>query len=241
MEDLDEDDAFEELVTRPRPRNHVSTARSFRHDVDVLLAQHPEAFDVLLWVARPTDENEIVAADAHDGVTMLDREERRNAYDAPVLARAYVVPSEGIGFNVSDSGAYETPGTGTESLRLLLSVRATTFSLVQWREVVSLDPEEVEERTYYVSEITTAGHTLGNPTDIYECWPLNAASEVPKAEETDDSDEKASSSDNVSDEKTSDPDGNSGMDASNSAKTDGEPDSGNGTGEDPDAVGTIGG
>lgn len=164
-----------------KPRKNVPTAGAFRHDVEVLLAQHPEAFDVIVWVAKPTEENETIAENAKDTpVTVLDREERKNAFMAPVKARAYVVPSDSLGYEVSDSGEYEVPGTGSEPLNLLVSVNVTTFSLIQWREVVSLDPEEIEERTVYVSDIRTAGHTFGNPVDICTCWPLPAAGEVPE-------------------------------------------------------------
>lgn len=167
-----------------KPRMNVATAGSFRHDVEVLLNHHPEAFDVIVWVAKPTEENEVVAGNAKDApVTVLDREERQNAFMAPVKARAYVIPSDSILYSVSDSGEYEVPGTGSEALNLLVSVNVTTFSLIQWQEVVSLDPEQIEERTVYVSDIRTAGHTFGNPVDICTCWPLPAAGEVPEKKE----------------------------------------------------------
>ena len=92
-----------------KPRNYHPTAAVLSHDLSIMLSHHPEAFDCIIFPALDSSHNEIVAENSPTG-TLLDREERLQAYDAPVKARAMIVPDEAqmismlgaIGFDMAE-------------------------------------------------------------------------------------------------------------------------------------------
>ena len=89
------------------PRKYQDTSLTLRHDLAVLLRDHPEAFDCLIFPARPSEENERVTVDP-PVAGLLDRDERGISYGEPIQARAYIVPQEDLAFQVVDSALYES-------------------------------------------------------------------------------------------------------------------------------------
>ena len=160
------------------PRKYQDTSLTLRHDLAVLLRDHPEAFDCLIFPARPSEENERVTVDP-PVAGLLDRDERGISYGEPVQARAYIVPQEDLAFQVVDSALYESIVGTLPAVHILLSVPGVrTFSLIQWLEYLTPDACDPVERTYYVKETRPLGRTL-NADVLHVCYPLPALGEVP--------------------------------------------------------------
>lgn len=166
------------------PRKYQDTSMTLRHDLKVLLEDHPEAFDCLVFPARPSEENERVTLDP-PVVGLLDRDERGISYGEPIQARAYMVPAAELEFQVVDSALYESITGSAPPVHILLSVPGIrTFSLIQWLEYLTPDDCNPVERTYYIKETKPMGRTL-NADVLHVCYPLPALGEVPVLEEED--------------------------------------------------------
>lgn len=161
------------------PRNYYSTAAVLAHDLETMLTHHPEAFDCIVFQALDPEHDEIVAENSPAG-TLLDREERLQAYAEPVKARAMIIPDEAQTFGAVASGAFENFNDTPEGIRLLLSLpNLRTYTLIQWREYPTLGSMEPVERTVYISSLQTLGKTLGAAGFSYLCFPLPAMGEIP--------------------------------------------------------------
>lgn len=160
------------------PRNYHDTSMTLRHDLQVMLRDHPEAFDCLIYPALESEENEFVTVDG-PRVGIADRDERAQSYGEPIQARAFMVPDQSLEFEAVDSALFESI-TGTQPpVNILLSVPGIrTYSLIQWLEYLKPDECETIERTYYVSEVKPLGRTL-NAEMICVCYPLPALGETP--------------------------------------------------------------
>lgn len=160
------------------PRNYHDTSMTLRHDLQVMLRDHPEAFDCLVYPALESEKNEFVTVDG-PRVGIADRDERAQSYGEPVQARAFMVPDQSLEFMAVDSALYESV-TGTEPpVNILLSIPGIrTYSLIQWLEYLKPDECDTIERTYYVSEVKPLGRTL-NAEMIHVCYPLPALGETP--------------------------------------------------------------
>lgn len=167
-----------------QPRNYKSTAGVLDHTYEVMLRDHPDAFDCIVFQAEETEQDEINAVEGPEDVTLVDRDHRRQNYAAPVKARAMIVHEDIMPLEPTDSGDYETYGgmQADNPLRLLLSVPARTFSLIQWLEYANLEATETVERTVYIARSTPIGRTLGTTT-VHTCYPLPAIGEVPDVPE----------------------------------------------------------
>ena len=162
-----------------KPRNYHPTAAVLSHDLSIMLSHHPEAFDCIIFPALDSSHNEIVAENSPTG-TLLDREERLQAYDAPVKARAMIVPDEAQMFGTVSSGSMENFHDTPEGIRLLLSMPdLRTYTLVQWMEYPTMFSADPVERTVYVSSVQPLGKTLGAAGFSYLCFPLPATGEIP--------------------------------------------------------------
>ena len=160
------------------PRKYQDTSLTLRHDLAVLLREHPEAFDCLIFPARPSEENERVTVDP-PVVGLLDRDERGISYGEPIQARAYMVPAAELEFQVVDSALYESVVGTLPAVHILLSVPGIrTYSLIQWLEYLTPDACAPVERTYYVKETRPLGRAL-NADVLHVCYPLPALGEVP--------------------------------------------------------------
>lgn len=160
------------------------TPRSFRpdglvleHTHAVMLREHPEAFDCIIWPAKDASHDEILSVEAPE-ITLLDSDERAQQYEAPILSRAMIIPDYNLQFGATDSGLYESFNSATEAIRLLLSEPVRKHSIVQWLEWLDLHGEECVERTVYVVRVQPLGKTL-NCGNIYVCFPLLARGEKP--------------------------------------------------------------
>lgn len=160
------------------------TPRSFRpdglvleHTHAVMLREHPEAFDCIIWPAKDASHDEILSVEAPE-ITLLDSDERAQQYEAPILSRAMIIPDHNLQFGATDSGLYESFNSATEAIRLLLSEPVRKHSIVQWLEWLDLHGEECVERTVYVARVQPLGKTL-NCGNIYVCFPLLARGEKP--------------------------------------------------------------
>lgn len=160
------------------PRNYHDTSMTLRHDLQVMLRDHPEAFDCLVYPALESAKNEFVTVDG-PRVGIADRDERAQSYGEPVQARAFMVPDPNMEFMAVDSGLYESITGSQPPVNILLSIPGIrTYSLIQWLEYLKPDECETIERTYYVSEVKPLGRTL-NAEMIHVCYPLPALGETP--------------------------------------------------------------
>ena len=161
------------------PRNTTPIGDVLRHDYAAFLADHPEAFDCIIYPAKSADYDEQVADNRTVG-TLLDSDERTQSYDPPIAGRALIVPSPDLDFDATESGAFEAFHSATDGIRILLSASVRRYSLVQWLEFQDLDSDVTVERTVYVQDVSPMGRTLmsGN---VYTCYPLPAMGIVPDA------------------------------------------------------------
>ena len=161
--------------------------RSYRPDGSVLhdayatlLESHPEAFDCIIWPAKDSSHDEILAVNA-PVATLLDRDERRQEYDEPIWGRAMIAPSQTLDFEATGSGLYESFNTATEAFNLLLSEPGLRLhTIVQWREELDLAGNECVERTVYVARVMPMARTI-HAGNIYVCYPLPTSNEKPDA------------------------------------------------------------
>ena len=169
------------MTTPMSPRTYKPAGNVLNHSYAVMLRDHPEAFDCIIYPARSSEHNEILADNAPVG-TLLDRDERAQQYDQPVQGRAMIVPTSDLAFDATDSGSYESFHSASEAINLLLSEPGLRkHTLVQWLEYRSLESEETVERTVYIADIQPMGRTLGAGM-LYVCHPLPALGEIPDAE-----------------------------------------------------------
>ena len=163
------------------PRSYQPVAGILHQVYATMLASHPEAFDCIIYPAKGSEHNEILA-DNEPVATLLDRDERAQEYDPPVAGRALIIPSQELRFEATDSGIAESFHTATEVITLLLSEQGLRkHSLVQWREYVFCDADDLVERVVYVADVKPLGRTL-NAQMAYVCYPLPAMGEKPEDE-----------------------------------------------------------
>lgn len=180
------------------PRNYHDTSLTLAHDLQVLLNEHPESFDCLVYPAQDSEQNERTTVDG-PVVGDLVRDEQAQSYGEPIQARAYIVPPPDLEFEVVDSALYESLVGHPQAVNILLSVRGIrTFSIIQWLEYLTPDKCDTVERTYYIAETKPLGRTL-NADVMHVCFPLPALGEVPEmeGEETDETDEEQATPDNT--------------------------------------------
>ena len=167
--------------TALRPRDYQPVAGVLHDTYSLMLETHPEAFDCLIYPAKSSENNEVVA-DNSPVAMMLDRDERAQEYDAPVLGRAMIAPQQELAFGATYSGLYESFHSAEDAITLLLSVEGLRlYSLVEWREYLSYDSDQTVERVVYVADVKPIGRTL-NARMVYICYPLPAMGEKPEVE-----------------------------------------------------------
>ena len=163
------------------PRSYKPGAQVLNDTYVTMLKSHPEAFDCIIYPAKSSEHNEILADNEPVG-TLLDRDERAQEYDPPVLARALIVPKQELAFDATDSGLYESFHAASEAMTLMLSIPGLRrHSLVQWKEYLSLANEDTVERVVFVADEKPVGRTL-NTQMLYTCHPLPAMGEKPEQE-----------------------------------------------------------
>ena len=161
------------------PRNYRPVGSTLHDTFAIMLQKHPEAFDCIIFPAKGSEYNEVVADNCAVG-TLLDRDERAQAYESPVAGRAMIVPNPEVMFAADASGLFESFHSAAEAMQMLVSVPGLrTYSLVRWREYVSLEGEETVERTVYVADVRPMGRSIGAGM-LYVCRPLPAEGEAPK-------------------------------------------------------------
>ena len=110
----------------------------------------------------------------------MDRDERAQEYDPPILRRAMLAPAQELDLDATDSGSYEGFTASTDALRLLISEPdLRRHSLVQWLEYLDVEGTETVERTVYIQDIQPMGRTLAAGM-VYVCYPLPVLGEVPE-------------------------------------------------------------
>lgn len=164
-----------------KPRSYRPVGQVLSQSYETMLQSHPEAFDCIIYPAKSSEHNEIISDNKPVG-TLLDRDERAQEYDAPVLARAMIVPKRELAFDATDSGLYESFHAASEAMTLMLSILGLRrHSLVQWKEFISLTGDETVDRMVYIADEKPVGRTL-NAQMLYTCYPLPAMGEKPQQE-----------------------------------------------------------
>lgn len=163
------------------PRNYKPAGNVLHDTFEIMLREHPEAFDCIIFPAKSSEYDEIIADNTPVG-TLLDRGERAQEYDPPVAGRAMIVPNPEFTFMASSSGLFESFHSAPGPIQMLVSIPGLrTYSLIRWREYLSLDSEETVERTVYVADVKPMGRTLGAGM-AYICRPLPAEGETPEVD-----------------------------------------------------------
>ncbi len=164
------------------PRNYKPGGDVLEHTYAVMLAKHPESFDVMVYPALDSTKNEILAVNAPE-ITLLDRDERLQAFGEPFQARARIVPEESLSFDVVDSAQFEAFHGASEAINLMLSVPSVrTFSVIQWLEYLDLSNTETVTRTVYVAATRNIGRTT-LAQFLHVCLPLPVKLTLPEVTE----------------------------------------------------------
>lgn len=162
------------------PRNYKPGGDVLEHTYAVMLAKHPESFDVMVYPALDSTKNEIISVNAPE-ITLLDRDERLQAFGEPFQARARIVPEESLSFEVVDSAQYEAFHGASEAIHLMLSVpNVRTFSVIQWLEYLDRSNTETVIRTVYVAATRNIGRTT-LAQFLHICLPLPVKLTLPEA------------------------------------------------------------
>lgn len=163
-----------------KPRSYRPDGQVLDKTLAIMLKSHPEAFDCIIWPAKDSGHDEILAVN-ESVATLLDRDERRQEFDGPILGRAMIAPSQTLDFEATDSGLYESFNTATEAFNLLLSEPGLRLhTIVQWREELDLAGNECVERNVYVARVLPIAKTI-HAGNVYVCYPLPAMGEKPDA------------------------------------------------------------
>ena len=163
------------------PRTYKPAGGVLHETFEIMLQQHPEAFDCIVFPAKSSEHDEILADNAPVG-TLLDRGERAQEYDPPVAGRAMITPNPEFTFGASESSLYESFHSAPGTIQMLVSVPGLrTYSLIRWLEYLSLDSQETVERTVYVADVRPIGRTTGAGM-AYICRPLPAEGEAPEVD-----------------------------------------------------------
>ena len=168
-----------------KPRLFKPTGGKFQHDIAVLLKQHPLAFDCIIFPAKHSDFDEQISEDTPQ-ITMLDRDERLQEYDAPIQARAMIIPEgDDILFGLTESGGTENFSNMQQAIRMIVSVpNLRTYSLIQWREYEEHSTDTIVDRTVYIANSIPIGRGL-NMWALHQCRPMLASGDIPQTEKTD--------------------------------------------------------
>lgn len=162
------------------PRTYKPAGSVLNQSYATMLQEHPEAFDCIIYSAKSSEHDEIIADNEPVG-TLLDRDERGQEYEPPILGRAMIAPKMELAFDATDSGLFESFHAASDSIALLLSENGLRkHSLVQWEEYLTLEGDETVERVVYIADMRPMGRTL-NAGMIYICYPLPAMGEKPDA------------------------------------------------------------
>ena len=160
------------------PRNYKPGGDVLEHTYAVMLEQHPESFDVLVFPAKESLENEINAVNAPE-ITLLDRDERLQSFDEPYRARARIVPMEDLIFAPTDSALFEAFSSGDAITLMLSTPDIRTFSVIQWKEYQTLKGTETVTRTVYVGSVRQITRGSGVVQILHICFPLLARHALP--------------------------------------------------------------
>jgi len=163
------------------PRTYKPAGGALHETFELMLQKHPEAFDCIIFPAKSSEYNEIVADNAPVG-TLLDRGERAQEYEPPVAGRAMITPNSEFVFGSDSSAQFESFHSAPSVIQMLVSMPGLrTYSLIRWREYLSLDSEDTVERTVYIADVRPIGRTTGTGM-AYICRPLLAEGEAPEAD-----------------------------------------------------------
>lgn len=163
------------------PRTYKPAGGALHETFEIMLQKHPEAFDCIIFPAKSSEHDEILADNAPVG-TLLDRDERAQEYDPPIAGRGMITPNPEFTFGASESGLFESFHSAPGTIQMIVSVPGLrTYSLIRWREYLALDSEETVERTVYVADVRPVGRTTGAGM-AYICRPLLAEGEAPEAD-----------------------------------------------------------
>lgn len=181
-----------------KARSYHNMSSVIKSDIAKMLERHTEAFDVLIFPARSGEYNEVVAINKdEETVTAIESAERRQSYDEVIRAKAIIANGINNEYNVIDSALSENFQSSSEALLLRLSVDGIRkYSLIQWLERSHLDDTLIEERTVYVHDLKSVGHSLAVGV-LCVCYPLFAKGEIPEFEQS-----EVSESTQIEDEKT---------------------------------------
>lgn len=174
-----------------KPRLFKPTGGKFQHDIAVMLDKHPLAFDCIIFPAKHSDFDEQIS-DNTPSITMLDRDERLQTYDPPVLARAMIIPEgDDILFGLGESGSFENFADMAQPMRIIVSVPdLRTYSLIQWKEYEEHSSDVIVDRTVYIASSLPIGRGL-NCWTLHLCHPMLAGGDIPKTETVADESERA--------------------------------------------------
>lgn len=165
-----------------RPRNYRNPATILKHTYEVMLRDHPEAFDCIVLPAEASDKDEIIAVNK-PVATLIDSAERTQSYGDPIQARAMLIHEDITPLELVDSSLFESFQGMQDAVKLLLSVKVRQYSFIQWEEFVYPDSDETTLRTVYVAQTLPLGRTL-NAQVLYLCYPLFMHDEdIPKPKE----------------------------------------------------------
>ncbi|MBQ7609124.1 MAG: hypothetical protein IJU76_14335 [Desulfovibrionaceae bacterium] len=164
------------------PRNYKPGGDVLEHTYAVMLEKHPESFDVLVYPAKESLENEINALHAPE-ITLLDRDERLQSFGEPYQARARIVPMESVVFAPTDSALYEAFSSGDAITLMLSTPSVRTFSVIQWKEYQTLKGTETVTRTVYVGAVKQVTRSSGIIQTLHVCFPLLAQLALPAVQD----------------------------------------------------------
>lgn len=163
------------------PRSYQPCAQVLQNVYATMLDAHPQAFDCIIYPAKSSEQDEIIA-DNRAVATLLDRDERSQEFEPPVNARAMIVPKAEMAFDVTESGSYESFHAPGEAITLMLSLSGLRrYSLIEWQEYLAPDSDETISRIIYIADEKPIGRTL-NAQMLYVCYPLPAMGEKPDRE-----------------------------------------------------------
>ena len=149
-------------------RDYRSTHASLAGNVQVMLLNHPDAFEALLYKADLAHPETV--APGVDVVGALDTEERTLEYADPVPCKAMIVPSFDP-FPVSLDGD-RADGEQSAPVVLLISVQDVPYqSVIQWTEYV--DDTNTRDVALYVGHSEQIGVAPGVCSKLY-CLPMQA-------------------------------------------------------------------
>lgn len=141
-----------------KPRDHRQLSSVMSEDFKIMMDNHPEAFECLIFKALECSTNPSDGL-TEDFASALEKKEESISYASPVPSKAIILPEEGISFQTFGDGLDGDAALNENGMTTLLlrEESVPNQSVVLWKEYTGKTDSEVKEVYMYILSSDTYG------------------------------------------------------------------------------------